>query len=35
VFEADSIEEAVAFAAKIPQARLGGAIEVRPVEKYF
>jgi hypothetical protein len=35
VFEAENIEAAIALAARIPQARLGGAIEVRPVEKYF
>ena len=31
VFEADDIEAAIALAAKIPAARLGGAIEVRPI----
>lgn len=35
VFEAENIEAALALAARIPQARLGGAVEVRPVEKYF
>jgi hypothetical protein len=35
VFEAESIEAAIALAARIPQARLGGAVEIRPVEKYF
>jgi hypothetical protein len=30
--EADSLEAAVAVAAKIPAARLGGAVEVRKVE---
>ena len=35
VFEADDIDAAVALAARIPAARLGGAIEVRPVEKYW
>lgn len=35
VFEASDIEAAVALAARIPQARLGGAVEVRPAEKYF
>jgi hypothetical protein len=29
--EADSADDALALAAKIPSARLGGAIEVRPV----
>jgi hypothetical protein len=35
VFEAENIEAAIALAARIPQARLGGAVEIRPVEKYF
>jgi hypothetical protein len=35
IFEADGIEAAVALAARIPAARLGGAIEVRPVETYW
>ena len=35
VFEAPSIEAAIALAARIPQARMGGAVEIRPVEKYF
>jgi len=35
VFEAEDIEVAIALAARIPQARLGGAVEIRPVEKYF
>lgn len=35
VFEAENMEAAVALAATIPAARLGGAIEVRPVEKYW
>ena len=30
-FEADSIDEAVELAARIPAARLGGAVEVRPL----
>ncbi len=29
--ECDSLDDAIAFAAKIPAARNGGAIEVRPV----
>jgi hypothetical protein len=29
--EADSIDDALALAAKIPSARLGGSIEVRPL----
>ena len=35
VFDAENIEAAVALAARIPQARLGGAVEIRPVEQYF
>jgi hypothetical protein len=35
VLEAEDIEAAIALAARIPQARLGGAVEIRPVEKYF
>ena len=30
-FEADDLDAAVAVAAKIPAARLGGAVEVRPI----
>jgi hypothetical protein len=29
--EADNLDEAIEFAAKIPAARTGGAVEVRPV----
>lgn len=35
VFEAEDMDAAIALAAKIPQARMGGAVEIRPVEKYF
>ena len=31
VLEADDLDDAVAFAARIPAARLGGAVEVRPL----
>jgi hypothetical protein len=31
VFEADDIDAAIELAARIPAARLGGAVEVRPV----
>lgn len=34
-FEADNMEEAIEFAARIPAARLGGAIEIRPAEQYW
>lgn len=35
VFEAENIEAAIALASRIPAARLGGAIEIRPIEKYW
>ena len=35
VVETENIDSAIAMAARIPQARLGGAVEIRPVEKYF
>lgn len=35
IFEADTLAEAVALAARIPAAQLGGAIEVRPCETYW
>lgn len=35
VYEADTIDAAIALAAKIPAARLGGAVEIRPAEKYW
>ena len=31
LFEADDVDAAIALAARIPAARLGGAVEVRPV----
>ena len=31
IFEADNLDEAIDLASRIPAARLGGAIEVRPV----
>ncbi len=34
VLEADDLDQALEFAARIPAARLGGAIEVRPVMEY-
>ena len=34
VFEADDLDAAIALAARIPAARLGGAIEVRPVAEW-
>jgi hypothetical protein len=35
VFEAESMDAAITLAGRIPQARLGGAVEIRPVETYF
>src|SRR6185369_4826524 len=35
VFEAENLDQAVQLAAKIPAARLGGAVEVRPLETYW
>jgi hypothetical protein len=35
IFEADSMDEAVALAGRVPAARLGGAVEVRPAEPYW
>ena len=35
VYEADNMDAAIALAARIPAARLGGAVEVRPAEKYW
>jgi hypothetical protein len=35
VFEADNMDAAVALAARIPAARLGGAVEIRPAEQYW
>jgi hypothetical protein len=34
VLEADNLDEAIEFAARIPAARLGGAIEVRPLAEH-
>jgi hypothetical protein len=35
VYEAESMDDAIALAARIPAARLGGAVEIRPSEKYW
>ena len=35
VLEADDLDAAVAVAARIPAARHGGGIEIRPVETYW
>jgi hypothetical protein len=34
VFEADDLDAAIELAAQIPAARLGGAVEVRPIVEY-
>ena len=34
VYEADDLDAAIELAARIPAARMGGAIEVRPVVEY-
>jgi hypothetical protein len=33
VFDADDLDSAIALASRIPAARLGGAIEVRPIKE--
>ena len=35
VLEADDLDAAIEVAARVPAARLGGAIEIRPVETYW
>jgi hypothetical protein len=35
IFEADDLDAAIELASRIPAARLGGAIEVRPSEAYW
>jgi hypothetical protein len=35
VFEADDLDAAIEVASRIPAARLGGAIEIRPSETYW
>ena len=34
VFEADDLDAAIELASRVPAARLGGAVEVRPVVEY-
>ena len=34
IYEADDLDAAIELAAKIPAARLGGAIEVRPIMQW-
>lgn len=33
-FEAENLDAAIELAAKVPAARLGGAVEVRPIKKW-
>jgi hypothetical protein len=35
VLEADDLDAAIELAARIPSARLGGAVEIRPSETYW
>jgi hypothetical protein len=35
VLEADNLDGAIEVAARVPAARLGGAIEIRPAETYW
>ena len=35
VLEAENVDAAIKIAARVPAARLGGAIEIRPAEKYW
>jgi hypothetical protein len=35
VLEADNLDAAIEVAGRVPAARLGGAIEIRPVETYW
>ncbi len=34
IFEADDLDAAIELAAKVPAARLGGAVEVRPIVEW-
>lgn len=34
VFEAENLDEVIELAARIPAARLGGEVEVRPLVEY-
>jgi hypothetical protein len=34
VFEADNLDAAIDLASRVPAARLGGAVEVRPIVEY-
>jgi len=34
IFEADDLDSAIELASRVPAARLGGAVEVRPIMEY-
>ena len=34
IYEADDLDAAIALAARIPAARMGGAVEIRPLVEY-
>ena len=34
LFEADDLDAAIELASRVPAARMGGAVEVRPVVEY-
>jgi hypothetical protein len=34
IFEADDLDSAIELASRVPAARLGGAVEVRPIVEY-
>ena len=34
MFEADDLDAAIELAARVPAARLGGAVEIRPIVEY-
>jgi hypothetical protein len=35
IFETENLDEAIELASRVPAARLGGAVEVRPSERYW
>jgi hypothetical protein len=35
LLEADDLDAAIEIASRVPAARLGGAVEIRPVERYW
>jgi hypothetical protein len=34
IYEADDLDAAIELAARVPAARLGGAVEVRPIKEW-